>query len=147
MFVYRYFQVERARQQRQFRGLVVGPIGKFLKITNMKEHLASIAELALSGGTLDRFIVTNDIDRATLMGFRQSIGCSSFECGIFQIHDGPRYQIRSPPPSDKVETIATVLNITNDLVFNWYVLTIVMCFCFSLFFVSSTSNPKFWVYY
>ena len=94
------------------------PIGKFVKIAYMKEHLAFIAELVLVGGTLDRFIVTNNADRTTMKRLRRGIGCSSFECGIFQIHDGPRYQVCPPPPSDKVKTIATVLNIINNLVFN-----------------------------
>merc|ERR1740139_2091521 len=88
-----------------------------LKIVSGKEHLASLAELSLGFGVFDRFIVTNDIDRSYFMKLRNEIRCTSRDCGVFQMHVGARYNIKSPP-SDDVETVASVLNIENDLVFN-----------------------------
>jgi len=102
--------------RRKFRGPVVGPLGAYLKIVEGKEHLAKIAESAIGGG-LDRFIVTNDEDRALFMKLRRDVNCSSRECGVNQMHQGPRYKI-PPPPLEGIETVASVLSISDDLAFN-----------------------------
>lgn len=96
---------------------MVGPIGTHIKVSPGKEKFAQVAEFGLGSSFLDRFIVTNDADRRLLMKIRNSIGCSSRDCGIFQISEGPRYKV-PPPPCPEVETIASVLSIENDLVFN-----------------------------
>jgi len=108
--------VELSINRNKFRGPVVGPIGKYLKICSGREHLGNIAELSLGNGVLDRFIVTNDADRSLFMKLRQEIGCASHDCGLFQLNNGPRYEIVDPPPG--VEVVSTVLNVTNDLIFN-----------------------------
>jgi len=112
-----YHKVEQAKKEGKFSGTVIGPIGKYLKIASGKENLASLAELSLGGGVFDRFIVTNDRDRSYFMRLRVDVRCNSRDCGVFQIHDGPRYAVK-PPPSDDVETAASVLNIEHDLVLN-----------------------------
>lgn len=77
-------QVEKALRDKRFRGKVIGPIGYHIKIAKGQEHLAKIAESTLGRGTLDRYIVTNDADRALFMKLRQEVGCNSRECGVFQ---------------------------------------------------------------
>ena len=103
-------------RQNKFRGPVVGPIGAYLKIAPGKEQFAAIAELALGHGNLDRFIVTNDQDRKTFQQVRKDAGCQS-DCGVFQLKQSARYNIPGPP-APGIETVASVLNISDDLVFN-----------------------------
>ena len=104
------------RQKRSFRGPVLGPIGEYVKVVAGKENFAPIAELALGPGTLDRFIVTNDHDRQLLQRIRQEAGCHQ-DCGIFQSHPTARYRVPGPPV-DGIETVASALQITDDIVFN-----------------------------
>mmetsp|Transcript_13448 Transcript_13448/g.16929 ORF Transcript_13448/g.16929 Transcript_13448/m.16929 type:complete len:877 (+) Transcript_13448:605-3235(+) len=110
-------RVELAKKKGHFRGPVIGPIGAHIKIAPGKEEFAKIAEHAIGGGTLDRFIVTNDNDRRAYMKLRQEVGCGHRDCGMFQIAEGRRYDV-PPPPCQEVETVASVLSISNDLVFN-----------------------------
>jgi chromosome segregation ATPase len=112
-----YKKVEQAKRQGKFRGKVIGPIGAHLKLVPSKRHLAPLAELSLGSRILQRFIVTNDADRSTFMKLRTDIGCSPYDCNVFQIRDGSRYHVKAPP-DDQVETIATVLQISDDLVYN-----------------------------
>ena len=107
--------VDRTTQQRKFRGPVLGPIGFFCKIQSGKENLASLAELAIGNGVLDRFIVFNDHDRKLFQQIRRDAGCQ-MDCGIFQQHQSPRYRVPEPPQG--VDTVATVVSVQNDLVFN-----------------------------
>lgn len=101
----------------EFHGRVCGPIGAYLKVVPGKEHFAALAECAMGNGVLDRFVVTNDHDRKVLQQLRQRIGCQS-DCGIFQVsmHSG-RFQVPGPP-IEGIETVESVLNISDDLVFN-----------------------------
>jgi chromosome segregation ATPase len=108
--------VEVERNQGRFKGPVVGPIGAFIKVVQGKEDFAKIAEVAIGGGTLDRFIVTNDHDRKVMQSIRTRAGCRQ-DCGLFQVHETPRFKV-PPPPVDGIETVASVLNIPNDIVFN-----------------------------
>ena len=89
----------------------------YVKITPGKENFAKIAEFALGGGILDRFIVTNDEDRNLLMKIRKKVGCSNRDCGIFQVSEGRRYDV-PPPPCNDIETVESVLSIENDMVYN-----------------------------
>ena len=77
-------KVEQAKRAGRFRGKVIGPIGQFLKVLPGKEHYAGLAELGLQVG-LDKFIVTNDQDRAVYLQFRKDIGCSYRDCGMYQM--------------------------------------------------------------
>ncbi len=101
----------------EFRGRVCGPIGSYLKVVPGKEDFAALAECAMGNGVLDRFVVTNDHDRKVLQQLRQRIGCQS-DCGIFQVamHSG-KFQVPSSP-AQGIETVESVLNISDDLVFN-----------------------------
>jgi hypothetical protein len=72
--------------------------------------------LALGHGNLDRFIVTNDQDRKTFQQIRKDAGCQQ-DCGVFQLKESARYNIPGPP-APGIETIASVLTISDDLVFN-----------------------------
>eukprot|EP00536_Pseudo-nitzschia_multiseries_P000717 jgi/Psemu1/249877/estExt_Genewise1Plus.C_90057 len=107
--------VDRATQQGKFRDPVLGPIGFYCKIQPGKDDLATLAELAIGGGMLDRFIVFNAADRKLLQKIRQEARCRS-DCGILQQHKHARFTVPEPPKG--VETVATVLSIENDLVFN-----------------------------
>jgi len=109
-------QVEEAKLNRVFKGFVVGPIGKYIKLAPGKERYAEIAELAMGQKCLDRFIVTNSADRVVLEKIRQRARCRS-DCGIFQQRAEPRYNI-PPPPVPGIETVASALIIEDDLVFN-----------------------------
>jgi chromosome segregation ATPase len=101
---------------RDFRGPVIGPIGAYLKIEEGKEDFAEIAELSLGGGLLDRFIVTNNEDRVTLQKIRDHARCT-YDCGIFIVANNPRFRVPKPPAAS-IETVASVLKIESDLVFN-----------------------------
>lgn len=81
------------------------------------DEFASVAEYALGHGTLDRFIVTNDHDNSILRDIRKQAGCVQ-DCGIFQIHPSSRYPIPPKPEIEGIETVASVLVIENDIVFN-----------------------------
>jgi chromosome segregation ATPase len=109
-------QVDEFIRKGRFQGPVLGPIGAYVKIVAGKEQFASIAEQAIGIGALDRFIVTNDHDRKVLQSIRKKVGCQQ-DCGIFQIHQHPKYDVPQPPV-EGIETVASVLNISNDLVFN-----------------------------
>ena len=77
-------RVTQAQRRGQFRGKVIGPVGKYLKISPGKERYAAVAEKALQIG-LDRFIVTNKQDRSLYLKIRQDVGCSYRDCGVFQM--------------------------------------------------------------
>lgn len=109
--------VDEYAKNRKFQGPVRGPIGAYLKIAPGKEQFASLAEHAMGNGVLDRFIVTNDHDRKLLQSIRQKVGCQS-DCGLFQVsaHAG-RYKVPGPPVQG-IETVESILNVSDDLVFN-----------------------------
>jgi chromosome segregation ATPase len=109
--------VKQAHREKRWTGPVAGPIGAHVKIASGKEQFASIAEQALGNSTLGRFVVTNDNDRKLLQRIREQTGCPSNECSIFQVAESPRYRV-PPPPAADVETVASCLNIEDDLVFN-----------------------------
>lgn len=77
-------KVLQAQRAGKFRGRVVGPVGKFLKVAPGKDRYAAIAEKALQVG-LDRFIVTNKQDRALYLRMRQEVGCKTRDCGVYQM--------------------------------------------------------------
>ena len=108
--------MEEARRKRRFKGEVLGPIGAFLKMAPGKEKYADLAELAIGNGTLDRYIVTNNHDRKEFESMRKQLKCFR-ECGIYQVTASRRFNI-PPPPADDIETVASVLVISNDVVFN-----------------------------
>lgn len=94
-----------------------GPIGAYIKVAPGKEQYAKLAEKALGGNNLDRFIVTNDHDRKVFQALRDQAKCQGKECGLYQVSVHPRFQVPAPP-SDAVETVASTLLISNDVVFN-----------------------------
>jgi len=100
----------------RFHGPVLGPLGAFVKIAPGKEMYGSLAELAIGSGMLDRFIVTNDNDRKILQGIRRNLGCQH-DCGILQVHPHAKYNVQ-PPPVNGIETVASVLQVSNDIVYN-----------------------------
>jgi chromosome segregation ATPase len=110
-------KVEEARRAGKFKGPVVGPIGNYITVAPGKEHLAALAESTLGKGMLDRFIVSCSEDSKTFRQIRDKAGVSGRDCNMFQVSAGRRYAVTSPP-SDDIDTVATVLNVSNDLVFN-----------------------------
>lgn len=114
-------RVNHMKQTHQFEGPVLGPIGAYIKIVQGKEKYAKVAEHGLGGGILDRFVCTNDRDRALLMRLRNESACYGNQCGLLQMHPNAavnRYNIPAPPPFDGIETIASVLSIPDTLIFN-----------------------------
>ena len=107
--------VDRATQQRKFRGPVLGPVGFFCKVQPGKEEFAALAEAAIGPGALDRFVVFNDADRKLFQKIRRDAGCQS-DCNVFQQSQHSRYNIPEAPQG--VETVASVVTIENDLIFN-----------------------------
>lgn len=103
-------------QKTRFQGPVLGPVGAFVKIVPGKEMYASLAELAIGSGMLDRFVVTNDHDRKILQDIRRKAGCQN-DCGILQVHPHAKYNVQ-PPPVDGIDTVASVLQVSNDLIYN-----------------------------
>eukprot|EP00814_Leptocylindrus_danicus_P018555 CAMPEP_0116018644 /NCGR_PEP_ID=MMETSP0321-20121206/8768_1 /TAXON_ID=163516 /ORGANISM="Leptocylindrus danicus var. danicus, Strain B650" /LENGTH=1217 /DNA_ID=CAMNT_0003489071 /DNA_START=198 /DNA_END=3851 /DNA_ORIENTATION=- len=114
-------RVHYLKQNNQFEGPVLGPIGAYIKISQGKEKYAKLAERGLGGGILDKFICTTDRDRALLMKCRNESGCYGNHCGLLQMHPNAarnRYNIPAPPAFDGIETIASVLSIPETLIFN-----------------------------
>ena len=109
--------VDQYTQRGKFSGPVLGPIGFYCKIQPGKEQFAGMAELALGKGVLDRFIVCNDHDRKLLQQIRRKAGCQS-DCGIIQQGQHARYRIPDPPQIEGIETVASVISVQDDLVFN-----------------------------
>jgi len=107
--------VDKATQGGKFRGPVLGPLGFYCKIQTGKDDFASLAELAIGNGMLDRFVVFHDADRKLFQKIRNEAGCR-MDCGVLQQSEYARYNVPEPP--EGVETVATVLSIQNDLVFN-----------------------------
>lgn len=103
--------------QRRFSGPVFGPVGYYCKIQRGKEEFAAMAESALGPHVLDRFVVCNDADRKLLQSIRREAGCQS-DCGVFQQAEHPKYNIPDPPQMAGVETIASVISVSEDIVFN-----------------------------
>lgn len=108
--------VEGAKRQGKFEGEVLGPIGAYIKIAPGKERYAEMAENCLGYNTLDRFIVTNSKDRSICEALRAKVGCKK-ECGLFQVSVHPRFNV-PPPPANSIETVASVLSVSNDIVYN-----------------------------
>lgn len=76
--------VVQAQNQGKFRDVVIGPIGKYMKIVPGKEHYAALAEKALQL-SLDRYIVTNSHDRQVYLKLREQVGCGFRDCGVYQM--------------------------------------------------------------
>jgi chromosome segregation ATPase len=109
--------VDECAQRGKFSGPVLGPIGFYCKIQPGKEDFAGIAEFALGSGILDRFVVCNDHDRKLLQQIRRKVGCQA-DCGILQQAQHARYNIPDPPQVEGIETLASVISVQNDLIFN-----------------------------
>ena len=109
--------VKQAQKEGRWTGSVAGPIGAHIPIAAGKEKYAAIAECALGGKSLDRYVVTNNQDRQLFQHIREQANCNSYECSIYQVANWPRYNV-PPPPSADVETVASCLNIDNYLIFN-----------------------------
>lgn len=109
-------QVQKATRDNKFKGPVLGPIGSFIKIEEGKERYAQLAELALNFNTLDKFVITNDHDRKVFNSIRKEARCEK-DCAIFQVNPGARFTV-PPPPAPEIETVASVLQISNDIIFN-----------------------------
>ncbi|GKY99180.1 structural maintenance of chromosomes protein 6 [Mayamaea pseudoterrestris] len=111
-----FSQVVQLQKQGKFQGHVVGPVAKYLKVAAGKEAYAKLAERALGFKALDKFIVTNDHDRVLLQKIRVNCGCSQ-DCEIIQTYSNARFNVPASPAAG-IETVATVLSISDDLVFN-----------------------------
>jgi structural maintenance of chromosomes protein 6 len=102
---------------KRFQGEVTGPIGSYIKVANGKDEFAAAAEFAIGIGVLDRFIVTNDHDFGVMRELRTKAGCAQ-DCGLYQVHVSSRFRIPGKPDFEGIETVASVLSIENDIVFN-----------------------------
>ena len=95
---------------------MIGPIGKFVKIASGHEKYAALAEHAMGIGILDRFIVTCDSDLKVLNKIREKVRCGR-DCGVFQQTPSRRYDVPDPAVPG-TETIASVISVADDLVYN-----------------------------
>jgi len=110
------------KYSRKFKGPVAGPVGMYLKIVNGKEQYAKIAEFAIGGGNLDRFIVTNQDDLKLMDRLRKEVGCSPRDCAIYMISPrSTQEKYNTPAPPDGVETVTSVVSVENAMVFNFLV--------------------------
>ncbi|CAB9514637.1 of chromosomes protein 6 [Seminavis robusta] len=108
--------VDQHTRNGKFRGQVIGPIGAYLKLAPGKEKYGQLAEFCIGQNSMDRFIVTDQRDVKLVDSIRRQVGCQR-DCGVFKVKSSPRYVV-PPPPSDQVETVASVLIVENDIVFN-----------------------------
>jgi hypothetical protein len=70
----------------------------------------------MGNGILDRFIVTCDSDLKVLNKIREKVKCGR-DCGVFQQTPSRRYEVPGPAVPG-TETIASVISVTDDLVYN-----------------------------
>ena len=75
--------MEQAKRRGAFRGNVIGPIGKYIKVEEGKEELAQIAELTV-GGSLDKFVISDKADFKAMQKIRNEVRCNARECGVLQ---------------------------------------------------------------
>ena len=110
------------KYSRKFKGPVAGPVGMYLKIVNGKEKYAKIAEFAIGNGNLDRFIVTNQEDLRLMEELRKEIKCSPRDCALYTISPrSTQEKYNTPAPPNGVETVTSVINVENAMVFNFLV--------------------------
>jgi chromosome segregation ATPase len=102
-------------EEGRFRDNVIGPIGVHCMIYQGKERFGSLAEAAVGPGVLDGFIVFNDHDRKIVQQIRAHHNVRH-TCGVFQMHHHEKYHVPNPP--EGVETVASVLRVMDDDVFN-----------------------------
>lgn len=94
----------------------------YLKIVNGKEKYAKIAEFAIGNGNLDRFIVTNQEDLRLMEELRKEIKCSPRDCALYTISPrSTQEKYNTPAPPNGVETVTSVINVENAMVFNFLV--------------------------
>jgi chromosome segregation ATPase len=94
----------------------------YLKIQPGKEQYAKLAELAIGGGHLDKFIVSHKSDLELLKKFRKQVGCGFRDCSLYAIHPkSTKEKYRTPAPLDGVETVTSVISCENAMVFNYLV--------------------------
>ncbi|KAL7469954.1 hypothetical protein ACHAXS_010192 [Conticribra weissflogii] len=114
--------VQKALKAKKFKGSVIGPVGKYVKVINGKEKYAKLAELAIGPGQLDRFIVTNTTDMELMKKLRKDVGCGPRDCALYQIHpNAAKEKYKTPKPPDGVELVTSVLSIDNPIAFNFLV--------------------------
>jgi hypothetical protein len=69
--------VKQAQEEGLWTGPVAGPIRAHIHIAAGKEKYAAIAEHALGGKSLDRYVVTNNHDRQLFQRIREQAQCNS----------------------------------------------------------------------
>ncbi|KAL3910672.1 MAG: hypothetical protein SGILL_007602, partial [Bacillariaceae sp.] len=101
-------------EKSQFQDEVIGPIGAYCRIVEGKKKFGPLAQLAIEN-VLDRFVVFNDHDRKVFQQLRNKCG-PDVKCNVFQVSRHTRYNVPDPP--EGVETVAGILDVSNDDVFN-----------------------------
>eukprot|EP00571_Detonula_confervacea_P004119 CAMPEP_0172311834 /NCGR_PEP_ID=MMETSP1058-20130122/15802_1 /TAXON_ID=83371 /ORGANISM="Detonula confervacea, Strain CCMP 353" /LENGTH=1228 /DNA_ID=CAMNT_0013025129 /DNA_START=30 /DNA_END=3716 /DNA_ORIENTATION=+ len=117
-----YEAVQKAAKANKFKGPIAGPVGMYVKVVNGKEDYAKLAESAIGGGALERFIVTNHEDLQLMNKLRRDMGCGPRDCPLYRISPKStkqKYDVPAPPPG--VETVTSVLNVENAMAFNFLV--------------------------
>ena len=106
----------------KFKGPVVGPVGKYVKIQNGKEQWAKLAEFAIGNGNLDRFIVSNNADMELMKKLRREVSCGPRDCGLYQISShATKDKYKTPNPPEGVELVTSVISVDNAMAFNFLV--------------------------
>lgn len=101
---------------------MAGPVGMYVKVVSGKEKYAKLAESAIGGGALERFIVTNQSDLQLMNKLRRDNGCGPRDCPLYRINPAStkkKYDVPVPPPG--VETVTSVLQVDNAMAFNFLV--------------------------
>lgn len=113
-------QLERARK---FKGAVIGPVGKYIKVVEGKEKYAKLAETAIGPpGSLDKFVVTNQDDLKLLQRLRREVGCGARDCNVSRISEkAVRSKYATPAPPPGVETVTSVLSSDNAMAWNFLI--------------------------
>jgi len=105
-----------------FKGRIIGPVGIHLKVKPSKANWAKLAEVALTPSILGAFICERKEDTTTLSKIREAVNCRPNECRVYQQSVHQRYRPPNlPVNTSDIESIVSVLDIEDDLVFNFIV--------------------------
>ncbi|GMI25107.1 hypothetical protein TeGR_g348, partial [Tetraparma gracilis] len=112
-----------AKQQGKFRGEVVGPVGAYIKVKTGFEKWGKLAEAAINSMHLGAYLCSDQRDLKALRELRRQTRCKDSEHQVNFQRAGARYTVdkhlRALDRMAGVENCLNVLNIQNDLVFNF----------------------------
>ena len=115
-------KIKQQTQAGKFKGKVIGPIGSFLKIKPNMSKWAGLTEVALGNNVMSAFVCERKEDVNLLVKLRQDSKIGGNQCNIFQQTPYARYKTKPlPVNSPEIQSPLTVLDVEDDLVFNFLV--------------------------